>query len=204
MVTDTQIYPGLHGHCMDVADSSSMHAHNKGEISSSSIILGIRLLLSNLTSNWPSWHKTLSEISKLSHKRIDKVAIGCNWQLSQANFWNICSETVEVWYQTSSSQNVLNWSKLKVWFWIHDNDQLTHRFPVFQQSESSSATSNQWPVASPRTWNSQASGRLRWKGQWKVARNCHLGVSENRLVPHFPNGFADHYPYEKWLFHWEY
>ena len=19
-----------------------------------------------------------------------------------------------------------------------------------------------------------------------------------------PNGFADHYPYEKWLFHWEY
>ena len=24
---------------------------------------------------------------------------------------------------------------------------------------------------------------------------CHVGVSENRLVPHFPNGFADHYPY---------
>ena len=31
----------------------------------------------------------------------------------------------------------------------------------------------------------------------------HLGVSENS-VPHFPNGFADHYPYNKWLFHWEY
>ena len=23
-------------------------------------------------------------------------------------------------------------------------------------------------------------------------------------VPHLPNGFADHYPYEKWLFHWGY
>ena len=32
----------------------------------------------------------------------------------------------------------------------------------------------------------------------------HLGVSENRLNPIVPNGFADHYPYEKWLFHWEY
>ena len=31
----------------------------------------------------------------------------------------------------------------------------------------------------------------------------YMGVSENS-VPHFPNGFADHYPYEKWLFHWEY
>ena len=30
-----------------------------------------------------------------------------------------------------------------------------------------------------------------------------MGVSENS-VPHFPTGFADHYPYEKWLFHWEY
>ena len=32
----------------------------------------------------------------------------------------------------------------------------------------------------------------------------HMGVSENRLNPIVPNGFADHYPYEKWLFHWEY
>ena len=30
-----------------------------------------------------------------------------------------------------------------------------------------------------------------------------MGVSENS-VPHFPNGFADHYPVFKWLFHWEY
>ena len=31
-----------------------------------------------------------------------------------------------------------------------------------------------------------------------------MGMSENRLNPIVPNGFADHYPYEKWLFHWEY
>ena len=31
----------------------------------------------------------------------------------------------------------------------------------------------------------------------------HLGVSENVVYPIVPNGFADHYPYEKWLFHWE-
>ena len=30
-----------------------------------------------------------------------------------------------------------------------------------------------------------------------------MGVSENLCSPK-PNGFADHYPYEKWLFHWEY
>ena len=30
------------------------------------------------------------------------------------------------------------------------------------------------------------------------------GMSENRLNPEKPNGFADHYPYEKWLFHWGY
>ena len=32
----------------------------------------------------------------------------------------------------------------------------------------------------------------------------HLGVSENVVYPEKPNGFADHYPYEEWLFHWEY
>ena len=32
----------------------------------------------------------------------------------------------------------------------------------------------------------------------------HMGVSENVVYPCVPNGFADHYPYEKWLFHWEY
>ena len=26
-----------------------------------------------------------------------------------------------------------------------------------------------------------------------------MGVSENRLNPIVPNGFADHYPYDKWL-----
>ena len=25
-----------------------------------------------------------------------------------------------------------------------------------------------------------------------------------KIDPIVPNGFADHYPYEKWLFHWEY
>ena len=29
-----------------------------------------------------------------------------------------------------------------------------------------------------------------------------MGVSENREHPIVLNGFADHYPYEKWLFHW--
>ena len=31
-----------------------------------------------------------------------------------------------------------------------------------------------------------------------------LGLSENIVYPKKPNGFADHYPYEKWLFHWGY
>ena len=31
-----------------------------------------------------------------------------------------------------------------------------------------------------------------------------MGVSENSVITPKPNGFADHYPYEKWLFHWEY
>ena len=31
-----------------------------------------------------------------------------------------------------------------------------------------------------------------------------MGVSENVVYPKKPNGFADHDPYEKWLFHWEY
>ena len=32
----------------------------------------------------------------------------------------------------------------------------------------------------------------------------HMGVSENVVYPIVPNGFADHYPVFKWLFHWEY
>ena len=31
-----------------------------------------------------------------------------------------------------------------------------------------------------------------------------MGLSENVVYPFLPNGFADHYPYEKLLFHWEY
>ena len=31
-----------------------------------------------------------------------------------------------------------------------------------------------------------------------------MDVSENVVYPIVPNGFADHYPYKKWLFHWEY
>ena len=31
-----------------------------------------------------------------------------------------------------------------------------------------------------------------------------MGLSENVVYPIVPNGFADHYPYEKWLFHWGY
>ena len=38
----------------------------------------------------------------------------------------------------------------------------------------------------------------------KLGSNHHMGVSENVVYPIVPNGFADHYPYEKWLFHWEY
>jgi len=32
----------------------------------------------------------------------------------------------------------------------------------------------------------------------------HMGVSENVVYPFLPNGFADHHPVFKWLFHWEY
>ena len=31
-----------------------------------------------------------------------------------------------------------------------------------------------------------------------------MGVSENGVSTPKANGFADRYPYEKWLFHWEY
>ena len=31
-----------------------------------------------------------------------------------------------------------------------------------------------------------------------------MGLSENVVYPIVPNGFADHYPVFKWLFHWEY
>ena len=31
-----------------------------------------------------------------------------------------------------------------------------------------------------------------------------LGLSENVVYPKKTSGFADHYPYKKWLFHWGY
>ena len=34
--------------------------------------------------------------------------------------------------------------------------------------------------------------------------NGNLGLSENVVYPIVPNGFADHYPVFKWLFHWGY
>ena len=40
-------------------------------------------------------------------------------------------------------------------------------------------------------------GYIRWD-----SASHHSGVSENVVYPEKPNGFADHYPYEKWLFHW--
>ena len=30
----------------------------------------------------------------------------------------------------------------------------------------------------------------------------YMGLSENVVYPIVPNGFADHYPYIQWLFHW--
>ena len=47
----------------------------------------------------------------------------------------------------------------------------------------------------------------RMSAKWNdelVAWYVQMGVSENVVYPIVPNGFADHYPYEKWLFHWEY
>ena len=32
----------------------------------------------------------------------------------------------------------------------------------------------------------------------------HMGLSENVVYPEKPNGFYDHYPVSKWLFHWGY
>ena len=48
--------------------------------------------------------------------------------------------------------------------------------------------------------------RNKWRvpaSKW-VCKDHNLGLSENRLNPEKPNGFADHYPYTKWLFHWGY
>ena len=36
-----------------------------------------------------------------------------------------------------------------------------------------------------------------------LCKEWDMGVSENVVYPFLPNGFADHYPVFKWLFHWE-
>ena len=38
-------------------------------------------------------------------------------------------------------------------------------------------------------------------GIYKTTAN--IWVCLKIVYPIVPNGFADHYPYEKWLFHWE-
>ena len=48
-------------------------------------------------------------------------------------------------------------------------------------------------------------GKRSWdpiSGQQKTINNT--WVCLKMLCTPKPNGFADHYPYEKWLFHWEY
>ena len=51
--------------------------------------------------------------------------------------------------------------------------------------------------------------------EWKVMKNSMVPVTTNQnpliwvclkmlCTPFLPNGFADHYPVFKWLFHWEY
>ena len=42
-----------------------------------------------------------------------------------------------------------------------------------------------------------------WSGTVAVL-SSYLWVCLKIVYPKKPNGFADHYPYEKWLFHWEY
>ena len=44
------------------------------------------------------------------------------------------------------------------------------------------------------------------QNMWRYVKGrCNqVGVSENVVYPIVPNGFADHYPVFKWLFHWEY
>ena len=62
------------------------------------------------------------------------------------------------------------------------------------------------PVSTSVVWRPVAGGA--WpvpkRLGWLNTTPRHVGVSENRLNTPKPNGFADHYPYEKWLFHWEY
>ena len=41
-------------------------------------------------------------------------------------------------------------------------------------------------------------------GSHPRTKSPYMGLSENVVYPIVPNGFADHYPGFKWLFHWEY
>ena len=51
-----------------------------------------------------------------------------------------------------------------------------------------------------RTWKNQL-----WDGFWRWSRCAYgpYGCVWKQCTPK-ANGFHDHYPYEKWLFHWEY
>ena len=62
-------------------------------------------------------------------------------------------------------------------------------------------------------WPPKMSGKSPWLGNHRgyKSRFCnakviyeYMGVSENVGNTPKPNGFADHYPVLKWLFHWEY
>ena len=39
---------------------------------------------------------------------------------------------------------------------------------------------------------------------FRIYSSCTIWVCLKMVSTPKPNGFADHYPYEKWLFHWEY
>ena len=58
----------------------------------------------------------------------------------------------------------------------------------------------------PRCWRRRGRGPSPLVPASTVHRelNKHMGLSLKMVSTPKPNGFADHYPYEKWLFHWEY
>ena len=58
------------------------------------------------------------------------------------------------------------------------------------------------PFKGREAWQLFVLGHLRWldrRFSWSQ-----MGLSENVVYPEKPNGFADHYPVFKWLFHWGY
>ena len=59
-------------------------------------------------------------------------------------------------------------------------------------------TTSLWSPASPRAL---ARGRVEaMRDHWQSFHE--MALSENVVYPEKPNGFADHYPVSKWLFHW--